>query len=444
MNLMQTLMNENLTLVNIISIIFVIIQVTLFHRIFTTVLNIPTTRKKKYIFIALSSVFPIIALNISNGLLSDTLILVTFFLLLRYLFNQNIKSSILAIFITYFGVMITELVVNVVVIYILKLSPEIIEKVPLYHFLIQLLGSIILFFMPYVIKWINKLLQMLLNKFKMYSTTTLIAIFLSGIITMILETYLLSTGVGIVPLHLMLSVIISTLLYFSLSMYGLFRTNILDKTKENLENVQLYNQTLSLLHDNIRGFKHDFNNIVQAIGGYVALNDMDGLKDYYQKLLEECKISNNLNLLNPEAINNPSIYSLLTNKYFLATEKGVTMNFSIFSDLSKIHSNNYEISRIIGILLDNAIEAAAETEEKIVNIEITSDTKKNLFIIKNSFNNPDISTTQIFEKGFSTKEGNSGLGLWNVHKILSRNTNLDLYTVVEDNMFCQQFSIYYK
>ena len=70
--------------------------------------------------------------------------------------------------------------------------------------------------------------------------------------------------------------------------------------------------------------------------------------------------------------------------------------------------------------------------------------KKNLFIIKNSFNNPDISTTQIFEKGFSTKEGNSGLGLWNVHKILSRNTNLDLYTVVEDNMFCQQFSIYYK
>ena len=227
-------------------------------------------------------------------------------------------------------------------------------------------------------------------------------------------------------------------------MYGLIRTNILDKTKEDLENVQLYNQTLSILHDNIRGFKHDFNNIVQAIGGYIALNDMDGLTEYYTKLLEECKISNNLNLLNPESINNPSVYSLLTNKYFLAMEKGITMNFSIFSDLSKIQSDNYEVSRIIGILLDNAIEASFETNDKIINIDISSDTKKILFIIKNSFNNPDLSTTRIFEKGYSTKEGNSGLGLWNVHKILSKNTKLDLYTTIDNNMFCQQFSIYYK
>ena len=98
------------------------------------------------------------------------------------------------------------------------------------------------------------------------------------------------------------------------------------------------------------------------------------------------------------------------------------MNFSIFSDLSKIQSDNYEVSRIIGILLDNAIEASFETNDKIINIDISSDTKKILFIIKNSFNNPDLSTTRIFEKGYSTKEGNSGLGLWNVHKLLSKNT----------------------
>ena len=225
-------------------------------------------------------------------------------------------------------------------------------------------------------------------------------------------------------------------------MYSLIRTTNLEKTSEDLENEKLYNKTLTILHDNIRGFKHDFNNIVQAIGGYVALNDMKGLKKYYEKLLEECKLTNNLNLLNPESINNPSIYSLLTNKYFIANEKNLTMNFSIFSDLSGLSTNMYEISRILGILLDNAIEAAEETKEKVIDIEIKSDDKKHIFIIKNSCKDTNISTTKIFEKGYSTKNRDSGFGLWNVHKILEKNTNLDLYTTVDGNMFSQKFTIY--
>lgn len=444
MNLIHMLTNENPVLISIISVPIIIIQTALFHRIFTKVLNIPTTKTKKWIFIALSSIFPIIALGIPNSIINDFLTLTCFFLLLRYLFGQNIKSSLIAIFISYFCAIVVDSIVTYVCIYLFKLNSESITKIPLYLFLVELFGCIILFFVPLILKYLERYIKKIFNRFKLFSNVTLIAIFLSGLINMLIETYIFSKNIGIIPIHLISTIMISTILYFLLTMYGLIRTNILDKTKEDLENVQLYNQTLSILHDNIRGFKHDFNNIVQAIGGYIALNDMDGLTEYYTKLLEECKISNNLNLLNPESINNPSVYSLLTNKYFLAMEKGITMNFSIFSDLSKIQSDNYEVSRIIGILLDNAIEASFETNDKIINIDISSDTKKILFIIKNSFNNPDLSTTRIFEKGYSTKEGNSGLGLWNVHKILSKNTKLDLYTTIDNNMFCQQFSIYYK
>lgn len=93
---------------------------------------------------------------------------------------------------------------------------------------------------------------------------------------------------------------------------------------------------------------------------------MNGLNKYYQSLLKECKLNNNLNLLNPQTINNPSIYSLLNNKYYQALQYGITMNFEIFSDLSTINFNIYEFTRILGILLDNAIEAAKETTEKII------------------------------------------------------------------------------
>lgn len=444
MNLIQLLTNENPILVRIISIIFIVVQVNMFHRVFTKVLNIPTTRKKQLIFIAISSIFPILALWMPNSLLSDSLILLSFFLLLRHLFEQNIKNSLLAIFITYFCVTLAESIVYYICIFLLKLNSEEISNIPLYQFLIQLSGCIIFFFMPSVINWVKINIQKIYKNSKMHSKLTLASIFISGLITMILVTYLFSTTMGIIPIHLMLAIIASLLLYFSLTIYALARTDTLDKTKEDLANAQLYNQTLTILHDNIRGFKHDFNNIVQAIGGYVALNDMDGLKSYYQRLLVECKLTNNLNLLNPETINNPSIYSLLTNKYFTATEKSITMNFSIFSDLSKLTSNTYEISRILGILLDNAIEAAEETEKKIISIEIKSDDKKHVFVISNSCSNPNISTTKIFEKGYSTKNRDSGLGLWNVHKILSKNTNLDLYTTIEGDIFSQTFTIYHN
>jgi len=226
-------------------------------------------------------------------------------------------------------------------------------------------------------------------------------------------------------------------------MYSIIRTNRLEETTEELETEKNYNKTLSLLHDNIRCFKHDFNNIIQILGGYIDLEDMEGLKKYYKSLLKECNLTNNLNVLNPQTINNPSIYSLLNNKYYKAAENGVNINFDIFSDLSTINFDIYELSRILGILLDNAIEAAKETDEKLVTIIFRSSMKKQLFIIENSCIDNNISTTKIFEKGYSTKENNSGIGLWKVHKILAKNTDIDLFTTVKDNIFKQELSVYY-
>lgn len=121
------------------------------------------------------------------------------------------------------------------------------------------------------------------------------------------------------------------------------------------------------------------------------------------------------------------------------------MTFNIFTDLSTINFNIYEFTRILGILLDNAIEAAKETEDKLLEIEFRTDKKKQIFIIENSFiNNDNISTTKIFKKGYSTKENNSGLGLWKVHNILSQNTNIDLYTTIKANKFSQELDVYFN
>lgn len=235
------------------------------------------------------------------------------------------------------------------------------------------------------------------------------------------------------------------LVYFSISIYSLTRVMNLAFTTQKLQNAEEYNKTLTILHDNVRGFKHDFDNIVTTIGGYVQTNDMEGLKKYYVQLEDDCQKVNNLYVLNPKLINNPGVYSLLTTKYHEAEKKGIKVDMSLLLDLSRLHMKIYEFSRILGILLDNAIDASYECDEKIINIIFRDDAKnhRQLVIIENTYKDKNVSTEKIFDKGVTGKENHTGLGLWEVRKIISNSKNLDLYTTKNDKYFSQQLEIYY-
>lgn len=105
----------------------------------------------------------------------------------------------------------------------------------------------------------------------------------------------------------------------------------------------------------------------------------------------------------------------------------------------------YEFARILGILLDNAIEASSESEEKIINLTFRNDIKnsRELIIVENTYQDKNIDTEKIFEKGISGKENHTGLGLWEVRKLIKKNNNINLYTAKNDKFFSQQLEIYY-
>ena len=117
-------------------------------------------------------------------------------------------------------------------------------------------------------------------------------------------------------------------------------------------------------------------------------------------------------------------------------------------DLSTINMKIYELTRILGILIDNAIDAAKQCEEKEITITFRKDNKKNkqLFIIENTYMNKDVNIDEIFEKSKTSKKSedvkNHGLGLWEVRQTVKRNKNLDLYTTKSEKYFKQQFEIY--
>lgn len=214
--------------------------------------------------------------------------------------------------------------------------------------------------------------------------------------------------------------------------------------KRNFLKLQEVNKNLTEVNDKVRCFRHDFNNILQAIDGYIVLDDMESLHTYFNSLVKECNYVNVVDFLNNRVKENPAISSVLLSKFRVAEKNNIKMNIEISVDLSKFKKKSYTISRMLGILLDNALEACIETEEKIVNVQFLKDDMKNKDLIKieNTYINKEVDINKIFEKEYTTKEGNSGLGLWKVQDILSQDTNFDLFTTKDDYMFKQQLEIY--
>lgn len=242
--------------------------------------------------------------------------------------------------------------------------------------------------------------------------------------------------------------IISLVMYFCISLKSILKIAILEEQYNKIHTLESYNKTLSIMYDNIRGFKHDFSNFVQALDGYVKTNNIDGIRSMSEGILKDCISTNNLEILDPSIINNSAVYSIITNKYYLAQEQDIIMNIEVMVDLKEINISNYDLCRILAILLDNAIEAASKCEGKrIINLKLKKDFKVNrkLIIIENSYLDSNINIDKIFEKGFSTKESKKknehGLGLWTVRKILSHKENLNLFTQ-KGELFVQQLEIY--
>ena len=132
-----------------------------------------------------------------------------------------------------------------------------------------------------------------------------------------------------------------------LFVYTVFTQYRLNRLNNELKQVKEYNKSLIVLNDSLRGFKHDFSNILTAMGGYIVCNDFKGLKLYYSTLMNDCKKINNLNVLNPNVINNPAIYAIISDKYYKADENGISLNLDIFMNLNSINLNMYEFTKIL-------------------------------------------------------------------------------------------------
>lgn len=442
-----TLTTPNETLSAILFFPFYFVDVLVNMLLFTTILNIKTTRKRKIIYVIILGILACIIRNFVPDPYSIILNLSAMLLLIKFVLNVSWFKSLIAEFI---GLAISSIFESFMLrLYFVAFNVpyDFVMTAPFYRLTFILSIYLCVYFLykiVYYCKFRINLENMTAKNRMLFIMNTAL-----GLISICSQFCILAFYSDKMPILITIISILSLSTYFFISMYSLISTNKLNTTSQSLEEAQLYNKTLILLHDNMRGFKHDFHNIVQGLGGYIDRGDLEGLQKYYKQLLQDCNRVNNLTALSPSVINNPAIYNVMAAKYHRADEIGIQINLGIFMDLNEFenHMKIYEFTRILGILMDNAIEAALECNDKIIHVTFRKEDSRHRFlmVIENTYLRKDIDTERIFEKSYSTKskKTNSGLGLWEVRQILKRNNNLNLFTTKDSEYFRQQLEIYY-
>ena len=227
--------------------------------------------------------------------------------------------------------------------------------------------------------------------------------------------------------------------------------NIKLETNNKIESAKLEQQKKYILaleknNNEIKKFKHDFNNIILGLDGYINNDDFnkEKLKKYFNSTI--MNFNNNIELndiiiAKLNSIKVSSLKSLITNKVLVAQNNNIDVDINIQGEIHDFYTDEMQLSRILGILLDNAIEASLElTDDKIIEMNIIQIDKTTDIQISNTFNNTGTPIADFNKEGFSTKGTNRGLGLSSAHEIANK-LNMLLNTEIDGNTFIQNLSI---
>lgn len=175
--------------------------------------------------------------------------------------------------------------------------------------------------------------------------------------------------------------------------------------------------------------QHEYKNQLVLIKGMINKTNKKAI-EYIDSLYEEEKDDSNLEMLKKlQYLPSGGLKGLIY--YKLEDMKDKKIN--VFVDISpkvknvkvnkKLDSNLKDISKVIGVYLDNAIEASVHSKEKYIVLEIYLDKDEWVFSLSNTYKG-EIDLNRIDKEGYTTKGSGKGYGLSLVKDIIEHNSDL--------------------
>lgn len=214
--------------------------------------------------------------------------------------------------------------------------------------------------------------------------------------------------------------------------------------KIEFKNLAEYTSNLENMYNDMRKFRHDYINILSSMVGYIEQKDLNGLEEFFNKkilLLSENISNKNYRLDKLKNISILELKGLLSSKVIRAQELGIDVVIDIIEPIEFINMDIIDLCRVTGILLDNAIEATVLCTNASIKIGIIKKQKSILILIINSCLEDTPPIYKMFEKGFSTKGNNRGMGLSNLKEIINNYKSIYFETSIENHEFIQNLQI---
>lgn len=437
-------------ILQIISIILQsIISTYLYLTLSKIIGNLQSFKKNQILLSFISTLFNVIlsifikdylGIPLLNTIISNLI----FFLVIKYIHGINTLKAILITVIGFVGLILSEYISLYLSILLFNENlPDIVSATNLSTIII-IIQSLFLFFILKLISLIRKKINCnnikneYLNKKTILLFSVLVLLFILPQIILYMLNYKTYPAYNIIINSIQIIVICAILFIF------FKQCAEKEKTESDLNNTKIHNRTMIGMVDGVRTIKHDYNNIIQAMNGYIATKQYDKLQNHINMVMEECNLINNLSTIDPKIFNEPAIYGIVGSKFFLAQEKDIPMELDVTTNIKDISFDMPLLSRILGIFLDNAIEATSKTENSFIRLEMRFDKKKCADIIRvyNTYDQKvQINLQDIYEKGFSTKKVKSGIGLWEVKKIVTKNKHSQVFATIEHGKFVQNLII---
>lgn len=214
--------------------------------------------------------------------------------------------------------------------------------------------------------------------------------------------------------------------------------------KENMKSKEMsdkYNELLSTIDTfekeliTKRKIIHDFKNQLIVINGYA--DNPEKLKAYLSEIIKDQRnIPNSKLLLNVEKL--PSGLKGLIYYKFSNLDSNINVSIDIKNSLKKYESIspklNKDCLKILGVFIDNAIEAVKNEKEKYINLEFIKQKEQIIITVRNTCT-PRVNIKDLTKNGFTTKGKNHGYGLSLVSDIVRKEDALDIKFECDDDIF---------
>ena len=206
---------------------------------------------------------------------------------------------------------------------------------------------------------------------------------------------------------------------------------------------RLYEQDLEIIRREVRTFRHDYKNLLASLSEQAGEGELEELRHtlseldagFDRRLGKKIQASTQIgNLQLPEA------RSLLLSKLTVMREKGIDCHLEVLYPIVAVDMDVWDFVRCLGILIDNAMEAALNTERPWVEIVLLAQERQVFLRVSNSYTNV-IEPGKMWDDGWSTKGAGRGLGLSSYQRILENYSNVSTGTSWVNGVFVQEMTV---